>query len=336
MSRTALDLAVIGATGLAGEQFLAALAESDVNVATLRPFGSAARAPRVDTVDFRGQPVGVEPLARLSGVKPDVAVLFAPPAIAGKVAPELVARGVFVLDTGDATAGVLDAPLALPSVQGGLPAGAAEKGAVRCPTAPGWLLALLLAPLRAVGLTGCSGVLSLSAAARGRGAVEELGGQVVATLNHQDPPRRHYAEGLAFDTVPEDVPVDEWSNAERLAADEAGGLVGIDPTHIAVSFATQPLFSGMTAGLHLRGVDVAAVEEAWRAAPELHGVSRTPRLRPRAALGKPGVYWGRLRADPAGDGVHAWIVADNLAGPAGQLPVRVLRALVAAGLLGEA
>lgn len=334
MSRTALDLAVVGATGLAGEQFLGALAESDLPIATLRPFASAARSPRVDTVTFRGQSVGVEPLARLTSVKPDVAVLLVPSSVATRLAPDLVGRGVYVIDAGDATAGVLDAPLALPAADGALPAGAAEKGAVRCPSAAGWLLARLLAPLS--GVTGVSGVLTVPAGSRGRAALEELGGQVVATLNNQDPPRRLFGEGLAFDVVPEDVPVDEWSNVERLAAAEAAAFCAVAEDRIAVTFATAPVFSGLVAGLHLRGVDVTAVENAWNAAPDLHAASRTGRLRPRAVTGKAGVWWGRLRADPAGDGVHVWAVADNLAGPAGQVPVRVLRALHAAGLLGEA
>lgn len=334
MSRNHLDLAVLGATGAAGEQFLAALGESDLAVGTLRLFGSAARSPAVDTVEFRGKSQGVDPIGRLAGVKPDVAVLCVPPAVAGRIAPDLVARGVVVVDAGDATAGVLDAPLALPGVQEALPDGVAEKGAVRCPSAPGWLLARVLAPLVPRGLVACSGVLNVSACSRGRAGMEELSGQVVATLNQQDPPRRVFPDGLAFDTIPEDVPEDEWSSAERVAAEEAGVLAGLDPTRVAVQIATQPLFSGLSAGLHLRGVDVRAAEEAFAAVPELHAVSSTGRLRPRAVTGKAGVWWGRLRADPAGDGVHLWVVADNLGGPAGQVPLRVLRWLHAAGLLG--
>lgn len=334
MSRNDLDLAVLGATGAAGSQFLAALGESDLAVGTLRLFGSAARSPAVDTIDFRGKSVGVEPLARLSGLKPDVAVLLLPSTVAARIAPDLVSRGVLVVDAGDATAGVLDAPLALPGVQEALPDGVAEKGAVRCPSAPGWLLARVLAPLVPRGLVSCSGTVNVAACSRGRAGMEELSGQVVATLNHQDPPRRVFPDGLAFDTLPEDVPEDEWSGAERVAAEEAGVLAGIDPARVAVQIATQPLFSGLSAGLHLRGVDVAAVEDAFGAVPELHAATRTGRLRPRAVTGKAGVWYGRLRADPAGEGVHLWVVADNLGGPAGQVPLRTLRWVLAAGLVG--
>jgi len=197
----------------------------------------------------------------------------------------------------------------------------------------GSLLAALVAPLVPLGLTGCSGVVSLAASARGRGGVQELAQQVVAALNNQDPARRVFVDGLAFDTLPEDTAMDEWSGAELVAAEEVHALTGLPAAAVAVQVATAPLFAGISAGLHLRGVTLDAAEEALRAAEGLVAVSRTARLRPRAAIGKPGVWWGRLRADPGGDGVFLWAVADDLH-TAGLGAARVASWLSAAGLLG--
>ncbi|MDP2315940.1 MAG: Asd/ArgC dimerization domain-containing protein [Pseudomonadota bacterium] len=314
---------------------LTALDASEMVIASLRAYGSAARSPRVDTVPFRGQNVGVEPLSALASVKPDLVILCVPPAVAGKIAPGLVARGVIVLDVGDATAGVLDAPLVLPGIQSGLPDGVARAGAVRLPSSVGALLAALCQPLVGIGLTSCTGVVSLAASARGRGGMEELAQQVVATLNNQDPPRRVFVDGLAFDTLPEDTAMDEWSGTEQLAAAEVEALTGLPAASVGVQVAIQPLFAGVSAGLHLRGVTVDAVEAAWRATEGLVAVSRTARLRPRSTIGKPGVWWGRLRADPAGDGVFVWAVTDDLYG-AGLAAARVATWLSTAGLLGVA
>ncbi len=335
MSSSALEVAVVGATGSAGAQVLAALDASDVVIASLRAYGSAARSPRVDTVTFRGESVGVEPLSALTGVKPDLAILCLPPAIAGKLAPTLVARGIVVVDVGNATVGVLDAPLVLPGVTPALPEEVARAGAVRLPSSVGTLLAALLAPLMSVGLTGCTGVVSLAASARGRAGVQELAQQVVAALNNQDPARRVFVDGLAFDTLPEDTAMDEWSGAELLAAAEVQALTGLPATAVGVQVATQPLFAGVSAGLHLRGVTLDAAEEALRGASGLVAVSRTARLRPRAAIGKAGVWWGRLRADPGGDGVFVWAVTDDLHG-AGLAAARAASWLATAGLLGVA
>ncbi|MFZ5476403.1 MAG: Asd/ArgC dimerization domain-containing protein [Myxococcota bacterium] len=331
MSRTALDVAVLGATGAAAEALLDALGDSDVPIGQLRAYGSAARSPRVDTVQYGGNSVGVEPIARVGDVRHDVAFLCLPPRVAATVGPALVQKGVFVVDVGDATAGVLDAPLVLPGAQAALPAGVAEAGAVRTPSAAGWLLARLLAPLS--GVTGVSGVVNRSAASRGKPGMDELGQQVVATLNQTDPPRRVFADGLAFDTLPEDVEEDAWSAAEETAAAEVAALT--PAKGVAVQICTQPLFSGISAGLHLRGVDVDACEAAWAGADGLVAVRRAAKLRPRQATGRTGVLWGRLRADPAGDGVHVWAVGDPLAGAAADVPARVLAWLYGAGLLGD-
>jgi aspartate-semialdehyde dehydrogenase len=335
MSSTGLEIAVIGATGAAGEQVLAALEGSDLPIGSLHAYGSTSRSGRVDSVTFRGETIGVEPATALASAKPDLAILCVAPAVAGKLAPGLVSRGVFVLDVGDATAGVLDAPLVAPGIQAALPEGSAQAGAVRIPSAAGWFVAQLCAPLVPIGLRGCSGVLSLSASSHGKAGMEELAQQVVATLNNQDPARRVFVDGLAFDTLPEDVPSDEWSAAEQLLAVEVAALAGLPAEAVAVQVATQPLFAGVSAGLHLRGVTLDAVEAAWQDAPELHAMTRTARLRPRAVTGKGGVWWGRLRADPGGDGVHVWAVADNLH-VAGVAAAQVASWLRAAGLLGVA
>jgi aspartate-semialdehyde dehydrogenase len=328
---TTVEIALVGATGAAGEQILAALGASKLLIRNLRPYGGPSRSPRVDTVELRGQAVGVEPVAALAGATMDIAVLAVPPAVAARVAPALSARGVFVVDVGDATAGVLDAPLVLAGNE--LSETATRARALRTPSAVGAALGAICAPLVAHGLTGCSTVVSRGASVRGRGGMEELGQQVVAALNNQDPARRMFPDGLAFDTVAEDTAEDEWSNAEALATTELAALTGLDASAFVVQVGVQPLFSGISAGVHLRGVAYDTVEEVLRGAPGLVAITRASRLRPRALLGKPGVGWGRLRTDPAGDGVHVWIVADELAS-AGAAALWAVEQALAVGLVG--
>lgn len=333
MGTSVSKLAVVGATGAAGEQVLAALDGSELAIGALEAFGSPARSPSVDTVSFRGSPVGVRPIAALTDARPDLAILCVPPPVARKVAPELVKRGVFVLDVGNGTAGVLDAPLVLPALGGALSDEVARAGALRTPSSVGALVAALAASLMKGGLTGITGVVNLPASSRGRAGMEELSQQVVATLNNQDPARRVFPEGLAFDTVPEDTGADEWSPAELLAASEVSALTGLPPSAVAIQLVTQPLFAGLSAGLHLRGVSLEAAEEALSSSSAVGPIPRAARLRPRVVTGKNGVGWGRLRQDPGGDGVHLWAVTDDLA-TAGATAAAALAMVAAAGLLG--
>ena len=136
--------------------------------------------------------------------------------------------------------------------------------------------------------------------------------------------------------VPEDAEPGEWGVRELLAAAEVSDLLGVNPNRIAVQLCTQPVFSGMTAALHIRGVESAeAAEAALRDAPGLATAVRLRTLRPRKVMGRGVVYWGGVRPDPAGEGVHVWVAADNAAGAGAAVPVALAEALFGAGLAAE-
>ena len=327
-----LVIAVLGASGLAAEALLTSLGESPLGPAVKRAF--ASRGSKTESVEVAGRQIAVEPLTNLGDGDVHLAFSCLPFAVAQKVAAALAMRGVIVVDVGDNLAGVSDAPLVLPGVFMADPREVASAGIVRTPSPAGWLLARLVAPLRDVGLTGVSGVVNLPAGAWGRAAIEELSEQVVASFNLKEPPRRLFAEGLAFDTLIDDTDAGEWSAREQLAAAEVLALTGVE--RVGVQVVTQPLFAGASLGLHLRGsgLDVDAAEAAWNASPGVKAVQQPSALRPRKAIGKRSVFYGALRPDPAGDGVHVWAVADTTMGAAGEVPVKVAEWLVQAGVVG--
>ena len=47
------------------------------------------------------------------------------------------------------------------------------------------------------------------------------------------------------------------------------------------------------------------------------------------------VYFGGVRADPAGDGIHLWLAADNLAGAGAAVPILLAERLLNAGVTTE-
>lgn len=328
---TPLEIAVVGATGAVGEQLLTALSRSTLPIGVVRVYGSANRSRSVDEVSYGSENLPVEAITSFDPSSADVVILCAPGPVGARLASGLKGRGPLVIDLGNSSAGVEDAPLVHPTLTTELPA--EVDGLVRTPSSVGWLLSLVVAPLIDAGLTGVSGTVMLPATSRGRSAMEELGQQVVASLTSQDPPRRIFPDGLAFDVIAEDTPAEEWSVPERLAAEEVASLTGLAPERIAVSLGTFPWFAGMVASLHLRGVDYDAAENALNDAPGLKGLSTSAKLRPRAVAGRDVVAWGRLRADPGGDGVHVWVVADNLVGAGAGAGLAVLQLAVEAGKL---
>ena len=125
----ALTLAVLGATGAAGDQLLSSLHGSPLVTGPVLAFASNRRSPRVDTASWGPDSLPVYPMTSLPEKQVDLAFSCLPAEIAARVLPQLVARGVFVIDVGNATAGVLNVPLVHPGVMTGLPEGALEAGA---------------------------------------------------------------------------------------------------------------------------------------------------------------------------------------------------------------
>ncbi len=336
---TPLTLAVLGATGAAGDQLLASLHGSPLVTGSVLAFGGPRRSPRADSVSWGPDSLPVHPIQALLSdgplAKPDLVFSCLPAEIAVKLLPGLVARGMVVIDVGDAAAGTLAVPLVHPGTMKALPDAALAGRAVRTPSALGWVLSAVLAPLVGVGATSVSASAVEGATRSGKAAAEELGQQLLANFSGNEPPRRFFPDGLAFDVLAEDVPGDEWSGGERLAAEEAAELTGLAADWIAVTTCTAAMFQGVVVHAHVRGVTLDAAEDALAQAsrgPALRAALKSARLHPRAVSGKPGVTWGRLRADPGGDGVHLVAVGDNLAGAAGAVPLLVADWLVAAGM----
>ena len=334
-----LTLAVLGATGAAGDQLLASLHGSPLVTGPVLAFAGNRRSPRVDTANWGPGNLPVYPMAALQDHAPDLVFSCLPPEVAARVLPGLIGRGIYVIDVGNASAGVLDVPLVHPGVMSALPERAALAGAVRTPSALGWVLAAVLAPLAELGVTSVTASAVEGAIRRGKAGAEELGQQLLANFAGNEPPRRVFPDGLAFDVLAEDVPSDEWSPAERLGADEAAELSQLAPELVALTTCTGALFQGVVMNVHVRGVQLDAAEQALAErggnGTFLRAVAKNGKLHPRAVAGRPGVSWGRLRADPSGDGVHLVAVGDNLAGAAGAVPMLVADWLTAAGVLAK-
>jgi aspartate-semialdehyde dehydrogenase len=325
------SIAVLGATGNVGEALLARLSSSVLAGGDVAAY--ASRATRRESVDFGGRTLPVRTLAEAADSGATLVFCALPPALAQRTVPSFAARGALVIDVGNSCSGLFAGPLCLPDVRPIDEAAVSRAGGARTPGAVGWMLTTVLAPLLPLGAWGITGLVNLPVTSYGRLATEEFSEQVVASFNSKDPPRRRFPDGVAFDTLPEDVDAGEWSDRERGAAAEVSELLGVNPGRIGVQFCTQPVFTGMTAALHIRGVDdVEPAETALREALGLATAARMRSLRPRKVMTRASVYFGGVRADPAGDGIHVWLAADNVSGAGAAVPVLLAERLLGAGV----
>lgn len=311
-----VTVVVVGATGSVGRDLISALERAPFPVRELRAV--ASRRSAETELSFNNQPLTVSALDGKGGrdtafQDADLVFFACPPELTRLLAQPVAEAGAAVIDIGGSVADRVG--LTLPS--DGIDAKRFDHTRVlSTPWGPAAALATLLMPLRELGVNAVRGTALLSAGLAGHQGVDELSQQVVAMLNSASPPRKVFPTGLAFDLL---TPIGAtgagqgWSEAELRIAHQTAALMEWEAHQVALSAIMAPLFAGMALDLHLRFEREPQLPEVQNALETADGVRfGDPVPGPRRLVGRAGLHVGRLRADPAGDGVFVWAAADNL------------------------
>lgn len=108
------NVAIVGATGAVGQEFLTVLAERKFPMKSLRLLASARSAGK--TVEFKGQMYPIEELTKASFQGIDIALFSAGGSISKEYAPAAVAAGAVVVDNSSAFRMKEGVPLVVPEV----------------------------------------------------------------------------------------------------------------------------------------------------------------------------------------------------------------------------
>ena len=337
MEAGSLTIGVAGATGAVGGEVVRQLAAARFPIRALVPMAS----PTCEThaIEFRGQSVVVRNLDDPSLEGCDVVLLAVPRPVAAGVIPELLERGIAVIDL----TGVL-ADAGAPTVVAGVNPteleAFTERRAVACPSPLVTAISSIMAPLCwELGEVRCRGLAMHPASSGGRAGIEEFTSQVVALFSQKQAPADIFSHGLAFDVVPRrgDADDDGWSEFELQVARQTSMVLGIDPSDVVLSSIIAPWYNSLCLSLHFAAGRVLSREWVRQRLGALQGVSWSGEQlsdlpRPRN-VDDGTLHVGRLRMDPAGEGFHLWAVADELRfGLAGNA-VRILHSLVEDGWL---
>src|SRR5215212_10146406 len=114
MSAAAVNVAIAGATGAVGREFLTVLAERNFPIKNLKLLASARSAGK--TVDFKGQTYTIEELTHDSFKDIQIALFSAGGSISKEFAPSAVKAGAIVIDNSSAFRMKEGIPLVVPEV----------------------------------------------------------------------------------------------------------------------------------------------------------------------------------------------------------------------------
>jgi len=311
-------VAIVGATGLVGGEFIRILEQRRFPLASLRLYASDRSAGK--KLSFRGEVMEVEETVPESFEGVDIALFSAGAEISRHFSPIAAKMGTVVVDNSSAFRMDADIPLVVPEVN---PEDIKKhKGIIANPNCSTIQMVVALYPLHKVNPIKRIIVATYQAVSgTGSAAVEELRTQARQVLDGQETAPHVYPHQIAFNLLPEiDVFLDsgytkeEWKMVEETRKIMHAPDIAVSPTCVRV-----PVFVSHSEAVHVEFASPISPEDASRILAEAPGVKvlddTTVSLYPQPwpAAGTDEVYVGRIRQDHTDkNALEMWVVSDNL------------------------
>ena len=326
------NVAVVGATGVVGQEMLKVLRQRGFPVAEVRALASERSAGQ--TVAYNGSRLEVRALDARSFEGVELALFSAGAGISKEFAPIAAEAGALVVDNSSAWRMAENCPLVVPEVNG------EDIANPNCCAIP---LAMVLDPIRRVaGLERVVVATYQSASGAGKPLVDELEQQTRAIAGGGTPMASVYPKQLAQNVVPGGwaMDADGYNEEEVKIVNETRKILHLPALRVAVTCVRVPVPVGHGEAVFIEtgeSLSPAQVRELLVAAPGVT-VEDDPAAEvyptPAEVAGQDDVFVGRIRSDPSvRNGIALWIVSDNLRKGAALNAVQVAERAIEMGVL---
>jgi len=317
----AIDVAVVGATGVVGEAMLEILAERNFPLGTVHALASERSVGK--TVMFGNKPLTVSDLAEFDFTQCKIGLFSAGASVSDIYAPKAAAAGCIVVDNTSRFRYDDDIPLVVPEVNPEKIAEHKHKGIIANPNCSTIQMVVALKPIYdAVGIKRINVATYQSVSGAGRSAVEELARQTAILLNGKPLEIDGDAKQIAFNAVPhiDAFQDNRYTREEMKLVWETRKILGDDSILINPTTVRVPVFFGHSEAVHIETETKISAEDVCdllrkAAGVELMdgtGTGQYPTAVTESSGNDP-VYVGRVREDISHpSGINLWVVADNI------------------------
>jgi aspartate-semialdehyde dehydrogenase len=333
-----MHIAVLGATGVVGQEILSVLEQRHFPVTSLRALASARSAGR--TVTFRGKNIEVEPAGPDSFTGIDVVLASAGATVTRELAPAIRKSGAILIDNSSAFRMDPAIPLVVPEVNGD--AATRHNGIIANPNCVAIILTVAVAPIhRAVGIRRIVVSTYQSASGAGLAAMQELQSQTKDVLEGRAASPKALPHQIAFNVFSHNATVgpDGYNGEETKVMAETRKILGDPELAITATCVRVPVLRAHTESINLTLKQPLSPERARTLLAEAAGIevvdereqNRFPM--PTIASGRDAVYVGRIRRDlsqPEGAGLELFVCSDQLRKGAALNAVQIAEVLVGA------
>ena len=335
------NVAIVGATGLVGGEFLRVLEQRKFPLDTLRLLASDRSAGK--RLSFMGQELEVEETVDDSFQGVDIALFSAGADISRRFAPIAARAGAVVIDNSSAFRMDPDAPLVVPEVN---PEDIrSHKGIIANPNCSTIQMVVALDPLHRVSPIRRIVVSTYQAVSgTGAAAVEELRQQIAQTVEGRETEiaPSAYPHQIAFNALPfvEGFLENDYTTEEWKMVMETRKIMHDPDMPICATCVRVPVYTGHGEAVNVELARPMTAQEARDILSNAPGVKvlDDPKENlyplPISSVGTDDVYVGRIRQDVSHpNGLAMWVVADNLRKGAALNAVQIAEVVVKEGIL---
>jgi aspartate-semialdehyde dehydrogenase len=333
-------LAIVGATGLVGQEFIKILEQRSFPMESIRLLASDRSAGQKLFVSH--QEILVEETVPESFNDIDIALFSAGTDISRYFSPIANRSGAVVVDNSSAFRMDPRVPLVVPEIN---PEDIRQhKGIIANPNCSTIQMVMALYPLHKINPIKRIIVTSFqSVSGTGSVAVDELTTQSKQLLEGQKNVVSHvYPHQIAFNVLPEiDVFLDDaYTKEERKMAEETRKIMHARDIAISATCVRVPVFIGHSEAINIEFSQAISPDEARNILAQAPGVKLLDdpaiSLYPQSwsAAGTDEVFVGRIRQDVScPNGLVIWVVADNLRKGAALNTVQIVEKMIKKGWL---
>ncbi len=333
-------LAIVGATGIVGQELFSILHARGFPVASIKALASEKSAG--EKITFGEDEIVVEALTPKSFEGVEVAFFAVSGSLAAEYCPIAAKAGAVCIDKSSAHRAFSDVPLVVPEVNPKDIAKFKARRIIASPNCTAVPLTQVLKPLhQKAGLKRVVVSSYQAVSGAGREGMEELDKQVRDLFNMRDVESKVFGNRIAFNVLPCIPAVNAFEESgyteeESKVMAETRRVLDLPELAVTATCARVPVFNGHSAAVHMEFARAISEDEAREALVNAPGLmvidDRQKSLYPTAvdASGEDMTLVGRIRRDAAmPNGIALWFASDNLRTGAALNAVRIAEILCA-------
>ncbi|MDP8990276.1 MAG: aspartate-semialdehyde dehydrogenase [Acidobacteriota bacterium] len=335
-------VAIAGATGAVGVEFLRLLEDRKFPISELRLLASARSAGK--SMRFQGRDVLVEELTETSFANIDIAFFSAGGSISKKYAPIAAQAGAVVVDNSSAFRMDPKVPLVIPEINPEAIAG--HNGIIANPNCSTIIAIVPLWPIhRQNRIRRLIAATYQAASGAGAAAMEELRESTRAHLEDREYANTVLPHPYAFNLFSHNSKIDPatgYNEEETKMVQETKKIFGDTEIRISATCVRVPVLRAHSEALTFeceKPITAAEVREILRSAPGIKLIDDPVKNyfpMPKDASGQGDVLVGRIRqdsSDPSGKSIAMFVAGDQLLKGAALNAVQIAEVMVEKGLL---